>query len=104
MQAEGFAPRDRAWSEAEVGGTRYASRCLQVTPGSERLLSESDAESRWTVLSGRAVVHQADKVVILGVGASLSCPAGQSARITNPDGTVLVLSECRRAVAVPTIP
>jgi len=93
VQAEGFASRDGAWSETEVGGMRYASRCLQIAPGSERLLSQSDAETRWTVLSGRAVVQLADEVVILQPGASLCCPAGQSARIANPDGAALVMSE-----------
>jgi hypothetical protein len=34
-----------------------------------------------------------DEVVILGAGASLSCPAGKAARVANPDRTVLVLSE-----------
>lgn len=110
VQAEGFASRDGAWSETAVGGTRYASRCLQVAPGSERLLSETDAETRWTVLSGRAVVHLAGEDAILQAGASLSCPAGQSARIANPDGTVLVLSEVQvggsragTSVAIPPV-
>lgn len=93
VQAEGFAPREAAWSETEAGGVRYASRCLQVARGSERLMPANQPQTRLVVLSGCGVIQTEDETVILQPGANYVWPAQIAGIIVNPGATPLVLVE-----------
>ena len=92
-QAERFVAQPDQWSETEADGTRYASRCVQITRGSEMVVPTSAPDTRWTVLAGRAFVSFPNESVALTTGASVSRRSGIAAHIRNPDRQPLVLLE-----------
>ena len=92
-QAEGFVAGCADRSETEANGTLYASRCIQLAPGDERVMTASAPDTRWTVLAGRAVVSLAQDTIALTRGASYAHQSGQTAQLGNPGTGPLVLVE-----------
>ena len=93
VQAGDFAEGHAGRSETEANGTRYTSRCLQLAPGEERVVSASAPDTRWIVLAGRAVVNLAQDTIALSRGATYARRRGQTAQLCNPDTMPLVLVE-----------
>jgi mannose-1-phosphate guanylyltransferase/mannose-6-phosphate isomerase len=104
VQAEGFGPREGAWSETQADGQRFASRSLQIAPGAEMLVAAGGPKGRWTVLSGKAFVDTGAGSQIVVPGGGFMNEASQPMRIVALGHAPLVLVEMQIGAAIAPIP
>ena len=104
VQAEGFGIRQGAWSETRVDGQRFASRSLQLAPGAERLVAEGGPDTRWMVLSGRALFCTASGTEIVLPGGTVSHQATPVLRIAALGRERLVLVEMQIGADIAPMP